>query len=258
MIMDKDKVEILKLKISKGGLDTVLKNAIDLIENNGKFYVCAPNAYITVKANEDKELLEIINNAKIVIPDGIPLVWYSKTFKKFLLGRISGFDFFYNFSKVADKRRYSYFFMGGRNKGVLERIKERLGYEFKNINVKGYYCAPFIDTFSSEVDSKIIDVINKCNPDILWVGLSAPKQEKWIYKNINKLSVKMAAGIGAVFNFYAGEVKRAPKWMQKVGLEWLYRIIVEPRRLLKKYLIYNTKFILLVLKDIFKRVFKLN
>ncbi|MBA7682914.1 N-acetylglucosaminyldiphosphoundecaprenol N-acetyl-beta-D-mannosaminyltransferase [subsurface metagenome] len=114
-----------------------------------------------------------------------------------------------------------------------------------------------MDSFTDEIDNKIIDMINRCKPDILWVGLSAPKQEKWIYKNIDKLNIKMACGIGAVFNFYSGYVKRAPKWMQKIGLEWFYRIIAEPKRLLKKYLVYNTKFILLVFRDIFGRVFRL-
>ena len=140
---------------------------------------------------------------------------------------------------------------------VLEKIKDRLKNEFKNIRVYGYYCPPFMDSFTDEIDNKIIDMINRCKPDILWVGLSAPKQEKWIYKNIDKLNIKMACGIGAVFNFYSGYVKRAPKWMQKIGLEWFYRIIAEPKRLLKKYLVYNTKFILLVFRDIFGRVFRL-
>jgi len=131
--MDNNKINILNINISKGSLKTILNETLKLLDSNEKFYVCAPNAYITVKANEDEEFLKILNNASIAIPDGMILVWYSKTFKKSLLGRISGFDFFYNFSKVADKRRYSYFFMGGRSKVVLKRIKERLGNN-KSIN----------------------------------------------------------------------------------------------------------------------------
>ncbi|TET09971.1 MAG: glycosyltransferase [Candidatus Atribacteria bacterium] len=260
MIMDKDKVEILKLKISKGGLGTVLKNAIDLIENNGKFYVCAPNAYITVKANEDKELLEIINNAYITIPDGMSSVWYSKTFKNnnYLLERIDGSKFFYEFSKIANIKGYSYYFMGGESETILEKIKKRLNEEFNNIEVKGYYCPPFRKDFTGDINSLMIKKINDCKPDILWVGLSAPKQEKWIYRNFKRFDIKMAAGIGAVFNFYAGVVKRAPQWMQNNGLEWFYRIYAEPKRLFKKYMVYNTKFIILVVKDLFKRCFNID
>jgi len=253
-----NKINILNVDINRGGLEVVLGEATRLLDNNEKFYVCAPNAYLIVKANEDKELLNILNNAKIALPDGMSSVWYSKTFKKYFLERISGYDFFYNFSKIANKRGYSYFFMGGENIIVLENIKKRLQSEFKNIKMKGYFCPPFMDTFTDEIDDNIVRKINKCNPDILWVGISAPKQEKWIYKNINKLNIKMACPIGATFNFYAGIINRAPTWMQKTCLEWLYRTYKEPKRLFKKYLIYNTKFLNLVLKDVLRRIFSSN
>ena len=256
--MDNSKIEILKLKINKGGLHRVIELAKKLIENSEKFYVCALNAYVTVKANEDKELLQIIKNAKIVIPDGISSVWYSKTFKNddYLLERIDGFKFFYEFSKVANVKGYSYYFMGGENETILGKIKKRLNKEFYNIEVKGYYCPPFRKDFTGDINELMIKKINECKPDILWVGLSAPKQEKWIYQNFERLDIKMAAGIGAVFNFYAGEVKRAPLWMQNKGFEWLYRIYAEPKRMFKKYMVYNTKFIILVVKDLFRRCLK--
>jgi len=255
--MEIGKTNILNINIDRVNLDDILLKVVKLIDKNFRFYICVPNSYLTVIANQDKELLSILNNAEIVIPDGMPLIWYSKTFKESLSERITGFDFFCNFSKIADKKNYSYFFLGGENKKVLEKIKTKLEYEFKNIKVPGYYCPPFIDNFTDEIDNEIIKIVNKCKPDILWLGLSAPKQERWIYKNINKLNIKMACGIGAVFNFYSGYIKRAPKWMQNIGLEWVYRIIVEPKRLLKKYSVYNTKFMLLVAKDILRRAFKL-
>jgi N-acetylglucosaminyldiphosphoundecaprenol N-acetyl-beta-D-mannosaminyltransferase len=253
--MEIRKVKILKLKINRGILKDVLELSEALVERGEKFYVCALNAYSTVKANEDKELLKIINNAKITIPDGMSLVWYSKTFKNenYLLERIDGFKFFREFSKIADKKGYSYYFLGAKNETILEKIKQRINREYKNIEVKGYFCPPFKKEFSGEDNDLMVEKINKSKPDILWVGLSAPKQEKWIYDNFENLSIKMAAGIGAVFNFYTGEVKRAPLWMQDNGLEWLYRIYAEPKRLFKKYMIYNTKFILLVLKDFIRR-----
>lgn len=257
--MKETKANILNLKINKGGLKVVLKKVIAFIEKNEKFYVCAPNAYLTVKANEDKELLKIINNAKIVIPDGMSTVWYSRTFNNdnYLLERVDGNRFFYEFSKIANKNAYSYYFLGGENNRILEKIKQRVNREFENIEVKGYFCPPFMDDFVGEINDLMIEKVNECKPDVLWVGLSAPKQEKWIYKNIERLDIKMAAGIGAVFNFYSGVVRRAPEWMQNAGLEWLYRIYAEPKRLFKKYMIYNTKFMILVLKDLFKRGFNI-
>ncbi|MBA7567215.1 N-acetylglucosaminyldiphosphoundecaprenol N-acetyl-beta-D-mannosaminyltransferase [subsurface metagenome] len=252
-----NKIEVLKLKINKGGLSSVLKLAENLLEKSEKFYVCALNAFVTVKANEDKELLKIINNAKIVIPDGMSSVWYSRILNNedHLLKRIDGFKFFYEFSKIADKKGYSYFFLGGKDDFILKIIKKRLNKEFKNIKLKGYFSPPFMKEFKGEINDIMINKVNECNTDILWVGLSAPKQEKWIYRNFDKLDIKMAAGIGAVFNFYAGVVKRAPEWMQKNGLEWLYRIYAEPKRLFMKYMVYNTKFMILVVKDLFKKFF---
>ena len=251
-----DKVNILNINIFKYGLEEVINNADQLVSQSKKSYICTINAYLTVQANRDNKLLEVFNDAAIIIPDGMPLVWYSKLLRKPIKERISGYDFFYNFSKIADKKNYSYFFLGGIDDHILEKIKTRLGKDFKNITVKGLICPPVMKVFPDEYDDYIVEVINKVKPDILWVGVSAPKQEKWIYKNIDRLNIKLAFGIGAAFNFYANTVKRAPLWMQRNGLEWLYRIYAEPGRLFKKYLIYNTRFIILVLGDLTKRVFR--
>jgi N-acetylglucosaminyldiphosphoundecaprenol N-acetyl-beta-D-mannosaminyltransferase len=251
--MEENKINILNLHFSKGTLDEILIDAAEAVERKEQFYVCAPNAFVTVKANEDKELLEIINNARIVIPDGMSSVWVSRRFKKYNLERISGYDFFYEFSKIADKKGFSYFFLGGKNLEILIKIKDRLGSEFRNIDVKGYFSPPlYHDKMPEDANKKIIGIINDCRPDVLWVGLSSPKQEKWIFENIKKTDIKMACAVGAVFNFYSGEIKRAPVWMQKKSLEWLYRMLSEPKRLFIKYLVYNTKFIVLVLKDLLK------
>jgi N-acetylglucosaminyldiphosphoundecaprenol N-acetyl-beta-D-mannosaminyltransferase len=251
--MEENRINILNLHLSKGKLNEILMDVIDAIEHKEKFYVCAPNAFLSVKANEDKELLEIINSAKVVIPDGMSSVWVSKRFKKYNLERISGYDFFYEFSKIADKKGFSYFFMGGKNFDILIKMKERLKNEFKNINIKGYFSPPlYVDKMPEDINNNIVNFINECKPDVLWVGLSSPKQEKWIFENIKNMDIKMACAVGAVFNFYSGEIRRAPVWMQKNYLEWLYRIFVEPKRLLKKYLIYNTKFIILLLKELLK------
>lgn len=248
-----EKINLLNINFSISNLEKILNEVIELLKENNKFYICFPNAYLTVVANEQKKLLDILNSAKFVLPDGMPLIWYSKTFKKSLYSRISGYDFFYNFSKVANEEGYTYFFLGGESKEVVLKIIERLNKDFKNIKVKGFFVPPFSESFSEEINNKIIEKINGCKPDILWVGLSAPKQEIWIYENLGRLNIKMACGIGAVFNFYSGQIKRAPIWMQKVGLEWLYRLCSEPKRLFKKYLIYNTKFVILILRDLVKR-----
>jgi len=258
-MMIEDKIEILKLKINKDGIDSLLKYSLKAIENNEKFYVCAPNAYVTVKANEDEELLAIINDAKIAIADGMSLVWVSNTFKKFRLEKISGYKFFIEFSEVANsKKNVSYYFLGGNNLKTLEKIRSRLKLEFPDIEVRGMYCPPYLDEMPEDINKLIVADINKFSPDVLWVGLSAPKQEKWIYKNLNSINIKMACGIGAVFDFYSENIKRAPSWIRNTGLEWLFRMFMEPRRLFKKYMLYNSKFMFLVIKDIVFKYFRMN
>ena len=256
--MKNEKIEILSLKISKNSLDAVLNQAVELIEKKEKFYLCTVNAFMAVKANEDQKLLEIINAAKIVIPDGMSTVWVSRRFKHYPLERISGFDFFYEFSKIANEKDYSYFFMGGKSPDILTRIKNRLKNEFNNISLKGYFSPPFYShKMPEESNKKIINMINSCKPDVLWIGISAPKQEEWIFNNIEKLDIKMACCVGAVFDFYSREVNRAPVWMQKNYLEWLHRMFSEPKRLFKKYMIYNTKFMILVFKNALQGNFKI-
>jgi N-acetylglucosaminyldiphosphoundecaprenol N-acetyl-beta-D-mannosaminyltransferase len=253
--MKSNKVKVLNINISNDRLEDILGKASRMVDNNHKFYVCTVNAYQAVKASEDKTFLKVLNDAEIVVPDGMPLVWYSRLLKKPVSERVSGYDFFCSFSKFADKKKYSYFFFGGKSDTVLEKIKHRLKKEFSNIKVKGLICPPIMNSFPDEYDDYVVSTINKCRPDILWVGVSAPKQEKWIYKNIGRLNIKMAFGIGAAFNFYADTVRRAPLWMQRIGLEWLYRIYKEPKRLFKKYMVNNTKFIILVFKDSLRRIF---
>ena len=247
-----EKIEILNIKINRDELDSIVSESISMAQEKKKHYICVPNAYSTVVANRDKDFREIINKAVFTIPDGMPLVWYSKTYKKSLDTRISGFELFNAYSRQMDKKKMSCFFFGGKDELVAEAIIKKFRNEFKDVKVAGHYVPPFLDEFKKVEKQKIQETINSCKPDVVWVGMSAPKQEKWISNNIKDLDIGMACGVGAVFDFYSGEIKRAPGWMQKTGLEWLYRILADPKRLFKKYLIYNTNFIILVVVELFK------
>lgn len=252
-----EKINILKLDINRNKLDEIVESSIALVRKGIKHYICVPNSYLTVIANERPEILRIINNSEFTIPDGMPLIWYSRTFKKSIPARIPGYDFFIEYCKKMDKAEMSCFFFGGMNEKMLKEIIRRMKKDFRNIEIKGYFVPPFLEEFKGDIKEKAVAIINDKKPDVVWVGLSAPKQERLIYDNIERLDIGMACGVGAVFNFYSGNVRRAPKWMQKTGLEWLFRMFVEPRRLFKKYIVYNAKFTFLVLKDVFRRIFKL-
>lgn len=252
-----EKINILKLDINRNKLDEIVESSIALVRKGIKHYICVPNSYLTVIANERPEILRIINNSEFTIPDGMPLIWYSKTFKKSLHARISGSDLFYQYCRKMNETKMSCFLFGGRDENVVQKVIRKIKRDFSNIEIAGYFAPPFLEEFKGEIKEKVLAIINDKKPDVVWVGLSAPKQEKWIYDNIEELNIGMACGVGAVFDFYSKSIKRAPKWIQKTGFEWLFRIFVEPKRLFKKYFVYNTKFILLILKDIFRRIFKL-
>lgn len=143
----------------------------------------------------------------------------------------------------------SCFFLGSSDT-ILDKIKERASREYPNVNIYSY-SPPFKAEFSAEENKVMIDAINAAEPDVLFIGMTAPKQEKWAYKHFDQLKVAHVCCIGAVFDFYAGTIKRAPQWLINIGLEWFYRLIKEPRRMWKRYLIGNIKFVRYVLRDKF-------
>jgi len=251
------KINVLNIFINQDDLESIVNSSISLIKNKKKHYICVPNSFLTVVANENKKIMEIINSAEFVIPDGMPLVWYSKILKEKLKKRISGYQFFERYCEQLSKEGLSCFFLGGINEKLILDLIENLKKNFKNIKIAGYYIPPFVEKIEGKLNEEIISKINEAKPDVVWVGVSAPKQEIWIYENLEKINTYMACGVGAVFDFYSKRIKRAPNLLQEMGLEWFYRIICEPRRLLKKYFIYNTKFILLVLKTLIKKGFKI-
>ena len=250
------KIDILNLKISSESLDEIVEKSVALIKQKTRHYICVPNAYLTVVANENRQVLDIINNAEFTVPDGMPLVWYSKMFKNKLKKRIPGFDLFIAYCRKLEEERMSCFFMGGESREVVMDMIKNLKKKYANIDIKGFYIPPFVEKIEGNLKDEINREINNKKPDVVWVGLSAPKQEIWIYDNLENLETMMACGVGAVFNFYAGKVKRAPGWIQKIGMEWFFRLLAEPKRLLKKYLVYNTKFAWLVIRDILNRLSK--
>lgn len=190
-----------------------------------------------------------VRSSQIVLPDGMGIVWASKIIfgKNGLKRRIAGPDFFLRFSKIAQKRRGKYFLLGSTPE-VLEKIIVRIKREFSNIKVVGFYAPPFYDWDEKE-NLKIIELINSSRADILWVAMTAPKQEIWVFENRDHIDVKIVASIGAAFDFFARTTKRAPDWMRKIGFEWLFRFMKEPYRMGKRYLRGFCYFILLVAKS---------
>lgn len=217
----------------------------------GKIIINTINAHSFNTAKKDPIFAEALEKSDILLPDGASIVmacrWLQARSQP--LERISGWDLFKFEMDQLNKQGGKCFFMGSTEK-VLKLIQERAKKDYPNITVKTY-SPPFKSVFSHEENEAMIDAINAEKPDLLWIGMTAPKQEKWLYTHQKNLKIDCHCGtIGAVFDFYAGTVERAPKWFQENSLEWLYRLIKEPRRMWRRYLIGNTLFLYTITKEV--------
>jgi N-acetylglucosaminyldiphosphoundecaprenol N-acetyl-beta-D-mannosaminyltransferase len=183
------------------------------------------------------------------LPDGISVVWAVRLLTGKKLHKIAGADLFFFEMNRLNEMGGSCFFLGS-SENTLNRIINRSSSEFPNVRI-GKYSPPYKPVFTLEDNNIMIESVNAFNPDVLFVGMTAPKQEKWAYEHFNSLSARHICCIGAVFDFYAGTVSRAPDWMINVGLEWFYRLVKEPSRMWRRYLIGNSKFVFYVIKEIF-------
>jgi N-acetylglucosaminyldiphosphoundecaprenol N-acetyl-beta-D-mannosaminyltransferase len=213
------------------------------------FWLACLNPHSAQIAMSDIVAEQALKAADILVPDGVGVVLASRILGGGIRKRITGSDIFRELShRLNDKGGASYFFLGSSEE-TLARIRQRMAYDYPNIKVAGTFSPPFKDNFSAADNNIMIEAINKARPEILWVGMSAPKQEKWIYLNKDKLDLKFIGAVGAVFDFYAGNVKRSHPWFLKYGLEWLPRLLQEPKRLWQRTFISAPLFLLRVLRQ---------
>lgn len=215
-----------------------------------KLLINTINAHSYNTALKDSLFAEALQKGDILIPDGASIIMACKWLKAKSQPkeRIAGWDLFEFEMNLLNQKGGKCFFMGSSEK-VLSLIKEKAKNVYPNIVVETY-SPPYKPEFNEEDNKKIIDAINQANPDLLWIGMTAPKQEKWTYKHWNELNIHCHVGtIGAVFDFFAGTVERAPIWWQEHSLEWLYRLIKEPKRMWRRYIIGNTLFLWNIIKE---------
>lgn len=242
-----NRVRILNIEVDNVNMEESIKIIEKLILKNDNSYVVTPNVDHIVKLEHDDEFKKAYENADLILADGMPLIWISKLLRTPLKEKVSGSDIFPNICKLASEKGYKIFLLGAAE-GVALKASENLKVKYSNLNIVGCYSPNYGFEKDKEEIKKIINLINISKPDILIVGLGAPKQEKFIFNYKDKLNVPISLGLGASIDFEAGNIKRAPKWMQKIGTEWLYRLIKEPKRMYKRYLIDDMKIIKLYLK----------
>jgi len=241
----KSRVNILGVGVSAINLDKALQVIDAWIETRKANYVCVTGVHGIMESHRDEKIRAIHNRAGLVTPDGMPLVWISHLKGLGDVSRVYGPDLTLALCEYSQSRGYRHFFYGGA-KGVPELMAKHLMQRFPGLIIAGTFSPPFRNLTKDE-DVQIVKMIQEAQPDIVWVGLSTPKQERWIAEHNGQLGTAVLIGVGGAFDIHAGLKKQAPRWMQNIGLEWLFRLKSEPRRLWRRYLINNPLFILLLL-----------
>ncbi len=244
---------ILGVGVHQVTLPQVLAQISVWIADRQPVYVSTCNVYTVMMSRQEPTIRQAINQANLVLPDGMPLAWLSRRQSSTKVDRITGADLMLTLSRLSGELGYTHYFSGGQP-GVAAELARRLQANYPGLKVVGTWTPPLRPLFDRE-EAEIIEQINRANPDIIWVGLGGPKQDIWMADHRIDLTASVLIGVGAAFDFQSGRIPRAPRWLQQLGLEWLFRLGQEPRRLWRRYLLYNLLFIILVFFQNLKSLF---
>jgi len=238
---------ILGIGVSTINMDQAVTAIEEQIARRCPGYVCITGVHGVMESQRDERLRRIHNEAALVTPDGMPLVWLLKLCGWRHVARVYGPDLMLALCQQSAARGYRHYLYGGTDE-VLGHLTANLCRRFPGLQIVGAHAPPFRPLTEAE-DEAIVHAINRAAPDVVWVGLGTPKQEAWMAAHLGRLEAPVLVGVGAAFDFHAGTKRQAPTWMQQSGLEWLFRLASEPRRLWRRYLINNPLFVCLVISQ---------
>ena len=233
--------EILGLSIAMTDYERAMDAMDAMIATRSPGYVCALATHAVSLSHDDTELRDAILASTLALPDGVPLVWAANILGEHLPNRVYGPELMRRYNDRCVEQEHRVWLYGGRDQGSLVQLALNLRRMHPGLRIVGGYSPPF-RALSTEEDDAIARQIDQAKPDVLWVGIGAPKQEKWMARVRDRIEVPVMVGVGAAFDFHAGRISQAPHWMQERGIEWSYRIAQEPRRLLPRYLFHNPRF----------------
>ena len=234
-------VGILGVKVHATAMDRAVARIESAIANGERGYVCVTGVQGVMEAQVDTNLKRIINGALLTIPDGRPTVWVGWLRGFHQMRQVTGPTMMLELCDISAKKGYTHFFYGG-NDGVAEQLKQSLTARYPGMKVVGTYTPPF-RALTADEEADLIRMVAEAKPDFFWVGLSTPKQERFMDQYKDKLDAKIMFGVGAAFDMHTGRIKDAPYWMKFTGTQWLHRIYQDPKRLWKRYLVNNPKFV---------------
>ncbi len=235
------RVDILGVHVSAINMEMALATFAGWISKGDRQYVCVSGVHGVMESQSDAELMQIHNESGLTTPDGMPLVWCGRFAGADWMDRVYGPDLMLEVCRASLDEGWSHFFYGA-GPGVADRLSEQLKVRFPGLNVVGTHTPPFRPLTPDE-ELEVVRMIDSAGPDFVWVGLSTPKQERWMNVMRPRLSAPVIVGVGAAFDMHAGHLRQAPRWMQRSGLEWLFRLVMEPKRLWRRYLKANPVFV---------------
>jgi N-acetylglucosaminyldiphosphoundecaprenol N-acetyl-beta-D-mannosaminyltransferase len=243
--------KIISILVNSISYQDAINHVLKLAKDKTSSYVCFANAHMTIEAHENKAFAEVVNNSTLTLADGMPLVHAFKKLYNIQQDRIAGIDFMPDLIYECEKLHLSIFLFGSTQL-VLDKLKEELIHKYPNLKIAGTFSPPYKQQFDDLDNQIFINTINNSKSDVVFVSLGCPKQETWMAKHTNLIKAPLL-GVGAAFEIHAKVTKRAPIWMQKSSLEWLYRFMQEPKRLFKRYFKTNSLFMALFLKAQFSK-----
>ena len=242
-----DRVNILGVGVNSVDMSRALERIERALAANERGYVCVTGVHGIMEAQADPTLKTILNRSLLTVPDGMPTVWIGKL-RGFSIERVFGPDLMLKICEISVRRACTHFLYGGPP-GMAEQLKDVLLSKFPGLKIVGCYCPPFRPLTDSE-SQELRTWIAELRPDLFWVGLSTPKQERFMADQIDRLDVKLMIGVGAGFDIHSGRRRDAPEWVKNAGLQWVHRILQEPNRLWKRYLVNNPKFVWMMTRQL--------
>lgn len=235
------RANVLGVGVHAVDMTTALKAIETAVSMRHRGYVCLTGVHGVMEAQRDRRLGQVFANALLVLPDGMPTVWMGHLQGLRKMDRVFGPDLMLTIAEHSERAGYSHFLYGGQT-GVAEQLREVLLRRFPAIRIVGTYTPPF-RSLTGDEDMELVSTVEELSPDIVWVGMSTPKQERFMAEYLPRLNTTLMVGVGAAFDFHTGRVKDSPQWVKRSGLQWAHRLMQEPTRLWKRYTINNSQFL---------------